>query len=106
MRTLKFKVDGQIITKHPDCDFSDLVPGTTGYLKAEFIFSNEWDGMVKVAEFWRNGYECPPQVLKDGKSCMIPPEALTSRQFKIGVLGKNKITTLTTNREEVVQNGG
>lgn len=106
MRTLKFKVDGQIITKHPDCDFSDLVPGTEGYLKAEFVFSDEWKDMIKVAKFIRNGHECTPQRLEDGTSCMIPSEALTSRQFKIGVLGKNKITRLTTNLEEVVQNGG
>ncbi len=106
MRILKFKVDGQIISKDPDCDFDNLVPGTDGYLKAEFTFSNEWDNTVKVASFWRNGHECTPQILKDGKSCVIPSEALTSRQFKIGVLGKNKNIKLTTNKIEVVQNGG
>lgn len=106
MRTLSFIVDGQIISKNPDCDFSDLVPGTTGYLKAEFIFSNEWKGTVKVASFWRNGYECPPQILKDGTSCMIPTEALTSRRFKIAILGKNEKIKLTTNKIEVEQNGG
>ena len=106
MRILKFKVDGQIISKDPDCDFDNLVPGTDGYLKAEFTFSNEWNDTVKVVSFWRNGNECPPQILKDGKSCIIPKEALTSRQFKIGVLGKNKNIKLTTNKIEVVQNGG
>lgn len=106
MRTLKFIVDGQIISKDPDCDFNDLVPGTTGYLKAEFAFSSEWDDTVKVASFWRNGHECPPQILKDGRSCIIPSEALTSRQFKIEVLGKNNKIKLTTNKVEVVQNGG
>lgn len=106
MRTLKFKVEGQIITKDPECDFSNLVPGTTGYLRAEFTFSEEWDNTVKVAAFWRNGNECPPQILKDGRSCIIPDEALTSRQFKISVLGKNNNKKLTTNKIEVVQNGG
>lgn len=106
MRILRFIVDGQIITQDPECDFSDLVPGTTGYLKAEFIFSKEWNNTVKVADFSRNGHECEPQILKDGKSCMIPEEALTSRQFKIRVLGKNENIRLTTNKVEVVQNGG
>ena len=106
MRTLSFIVDGQIIKKDPNCDFNDLIPGTTGYLKAEFTFSKEWDNTIKVAGFYRNGYECPPQVLEDGRSCMIPSEALTSRQFKIEVLGKNEKIKLTTNKIEVVQNGG
>ena len=106
MRTLKFNVDGQIINKDPECDFSNLVPGTSGYLRAEFTFSSEWDNTAKVVSFWRNGHECKPQILKDGKSCKIPEEALTSRQFKIGVLGKNKNTKLTTNKIEVGQNGG
>lgn len=106
MRILRFIVDGQIIKQDPECDFSNLVPGTSGYLKAEFIFSSEWDDTVKVAAFWKNGYECPPRILEDGKSCVIPKEALTNRQFKISILGKNEKIRLTTNKIEVVQNGG
>lgn len=37
---------------------------------------------------------------------MIPDEALMGRQFKIGLLGKNEKIKLTTNKIEVVQNGG
>ena len=55
MRTLKFKVDGQIITKHPDCDFSNLVPGTEGYLRAEFIFSDE---LITESIRTQLGYGC------------------------------------------------
>ena len=106
MRYLNFIVDGQIIKKDPDCDFSNIVPGTKGYLAAKFTFSEEWDNTVKVAAFWRNGRECPPQILKDGYSCIIPAEALTSRQFTISVLGKNNDIKITTNKVEVVQNGG
>lgn len=106
MRYLNFIIDGQIIKKDPDCDFSNIVPGTTGYLIARFTFSEEWNNTVKVAAFWRNGHECPPQILKDGHSCVIPSEALTSRQFTISVLGKNEKIKLTTNKVEVVQNGG
>ena len=49
MRTLKFAVNAQRITSDPNCDFSGIVPGTAGYLKAHFSFSPEWSGMVKVA---------------------------------------------------------
>ena len=106
MRTLKFIVEGQIIKQDPECDFSNLVPGTSGYLRAEFAFSSEWDDTVKIAAFWKNGQECPPRILKDGYSCVIPEEALTNRRFKISILGKNKKISLTTNKIEVEQNGG
>lgn len=107
MRTLKFIVDGQIITKDPDCNFDNLVPGTEGYLRAQFSFSREWDGCVKVASFWSAmGKEYPPQVLEDGVSCMIPSEALERYSFGIRVVGKKKNYKIKTNTVEVCQNGG
>ncbi|MBR5862188.1 MAG: hypothetical protein IKZ08_02560 [Bacteroidales bacterium] len=106
MRTLKFIVDGQIITKDPDCDFENLVPGTVGYLKAEFTFSPEWKNFVKVAAFWQKDVEYPPQILMDGKSCMIPAEALVNRIFEVQILGRQGDLILPTNRVKVYQNGG
>lgn len=107
MRTLKFIVDGQIISRDPNCDFSDLVPGTEGYLRAEFSFSPEWRGCAKVAGFYSvMGNEYPPQVLTDGKSCIIPAEALARQTFRINVIGKNGEMKLTTNRVSVYQDGG
>lgn len=107
MRTLKFIVDEQIIKVDPTCDFTGIVPGTDGYLQAEFSFSPEWKNLAKVVEFRRNGRECPPQLLKDGKSCMIPSQALTSRSFKLRVLGRGDDNfKLTTSYILVRQNGG
>lgn len=107
MRTLKFIVDRQTITQDPNCDFSGLIPGTAEYLKAEFIFSPEWNDCVKVAAFYsRLGREYPPQVLTDGKSCYIPADALKKRTFKIQVIGKRGDYKILTNKVEVSQNGG
>lgn len=106
MRTLRFIVDKQIIKQDPNCDFDNIVPGSVGYLRAEFSFSKEWDGTAKVAAFIRNGNECPPQILEDGKSCTIPAKALTNRKFTIKVFGKNKDFMIATNEIEVIQNGG
>lgn len=107
MRKLKFIVNDQIITQDPTCDFSGLVPGTEGYLQAEFAFSPEWKGCVKVAGFWsQTGKEYPPQVLKDGKTCMIPAEALKKRVFEIRVIGKRGSVRMQTNEVAVCQNGG
>lgn len=107
MRTLRFIVDKQLVKQDPDCDFSGLVPGTEGYIEARFSFSPEWSNCVKVAAFYSMmGKEYAPQVLKDGKSCLIPAEALANRSFKMQVLGKRDGFKITTNKVTISQNGG
>lgn len=108
MRILKFVVHDQIIEKDPECDFENLVPGTEGYLRAEFSFSSEWDNCIKAAAFYSMmGTEYPPQFLKDGSNCIIPAEALKRREFKIQVVGKGvNGKRLTTNKLVIIQNGG
>lgn len=107
MRVLRFIVDGQIISQDPTCDFSNLVPGSVGYLRAEFSFSQEWKGCVKAASFYSaSGRECGAVILKDGKSCVIPAGALTRRVFKIDVTGKREGLKITTNKVMVNQDGG
>lgn len=106
MRTLKFIVNNQIIIQDPKCNFDNLIPGTEGYLRAEFSFSPEWNGFKKVVAFWSAmGKEYPPRILSDGKSCLIPPEALKRRTFKVQVLGERSGLKLTTNKVAVSQNG-
>ena len=108
MKTLKFIVDGPIIKKDPTCDFTDLVPGSNGYLKAEFSFSNEWDECARVAAFYSPlGKEYTPHILSDGKTCDIPFEALEKRSFKVQVIGRRSDGfKLKTNKVTVSQNGG
>ena len=108
MKVLRFIVDKQIIKQDPDCDFTELVPGSEGYLQAQFSFSPEWKGFAKVASFYSTmDREYEPQILKDGKTCSIPAEASKRTQFKIKIVGKNNYgMKLTTNAVEVNQNGG
>lgn len=107
MRVLRFIVDNQIIRKDPNCDFSGLVPGSRGFLRAEFQFSKEWDGCAKVAGFYSPlGREYPPRVLADGKTCIIPPEALEKRFFKVQVVGQKSDLKFKTNKVTISQNGG
>lgn len=106
MRTLRFIVEGQIIKQDPNCDFDNLVPGTDGYLEAEFSFSREWENCAKVIAFYSAfGREYPPQILKDNK-CPIPKEALSKRTFYLAVLGTHVGGLINTNRIKVHQNGG
>lgn len=107
MRTLKFVVDGQLLTQAPTCNFGGLVPGSEKYLKAEFSFSSEWNGYVKVVEFTSIlGKEYTPQVLRDGRTCLIPAEALRKRAFKVRVIGKRNGEKLQTDKVLVKQSGG
>lgn len=107
MRTLHFIVDGQTICQDPTCDFSNLIPGSHGYLVGEFSFSKDWDGYGKVVGFYSPlGREYPPRVLADGKTCVIPFEALEKRSFKVQVVGKKKTSVIKTNKVTVKQNGG
>ena len=106
MRTLRFIVDGQTIRKDPDCDFSGLVAGSVGYLRANFKFSKEWFGCVKAASFWYSGLE-HGALLDALDSCMIPEEALNGEQFQVSVTGVKsgfKIrTSITQVRQEVCE---
>ena len=107
MRTLKFIVEDQIIKQDPSCDFDNLVPGTDGYLQAEFTFSPEWKGCVRFAEFSTMlGGEKSVKPLKHGKTCLIPAEVLKRRTFKIRVIGKKEDFEITTDKVAVSQNGG
>ena len=107
MRTLRFIVNGQIIKPDPNCDFTGLVPGTSGYLQAEFSFSEEWRNCVKVAGFYSMlGKEYEPRLLKDGKTCMIPAEALKRKSFKMQLAGKRGEYEIKTNKVTVNQDGG
>lgn len=107
MRTLKFIVENQQLRKDPNCDFSGLVPGSDGYLQAEFILSTEWRDIPVVASFWSVlGKEYEPKPLRSNGTCDIPAEALEKRAFKVQLIGKTKQNTrLTTNKLLVEQNG-
>ena len=108
MRTLKFIVDGLIIKPDPECDFSNLIPGTAGYLQAEFKFSSDWNGTSKVAAFYSMmGREYEPQVLNAANICIIPAEALEHEKFKIQMYGlKSADFKLKTDKVTVCQDGG
>ena len=107
MRTLRFIVDGFTIKQDPSCSFNGLFPGAEDNIRAEFYFSKEWKGTVKVGAFWSvMGTEYEPQVIKEDNSCMIPVEALKRSSFRVQVLGKRDGTKMQTNKLTVYQKGG
>lgn len=102
-RILEFEVDKQRLTKKRDCDFTNIVAGSIGYLKAKFYFSqSEWRGCKKAASFWFNNQETA--VLLDRyNSCNIPPEVLVGDRFSVSVTGVRSDYKIVTNKTKVKQ---
>lgn len=102
MRTLEFVVDGQLIKKKTDCDFSGLVAGSKGYLNAKFHFSQDWNDCVKAASFWRDGNEYAVK-LDENNSCTIDEAALIGERFEVSVTGASTGFLIKTNKTKVRQ---
>lgn len=105
MRTLKFIVNAQKLEKDPSCDLSGIVSGTKGYLFAEFSFSKEWEGTVKVAEFKKRRRSETISVPIINGRCEIPNDVLTGTKFFIRAIGKNGSYKITTNECYIKQEG-
>lgn len=101
MRTLKFIIQAQSITKDPTCDFTNIVSGTQGYLQAEFSTSKEWAGCRMAAVFSCLGKEYAQPII-NGK-CEIPADALTWDSFGVRLVGEKKGYRITTNEIKVKQ---
>lgn len=103
MRILEFNVDKQRLSKRPGCDFSDLVAGSVGYLKAKFYFPDEWDKCsTKIARFWIGDQE-HAESLDTDYCCVIPPEVLIGKKFEVSVLGASSDYKIETNKITVRQ---
>ena len=105
MRILEFEINGQNISKSKNCDFSGIVPGTSGYLKASFSFSAEWTGMVKVAEFRTHASSEPVSVPILNNECMVPGEVTGADRWYIKVIGKKGTVIIPTGNCRVRQEG-
>lgn len=105
MRILKFEANGQKLQKESGCDFSGIVPGTSGYLKASFSFSSEWSGMVKVAEFRKYVCDDPVSVAIINNECMVPTEVTGGKAWYIKVIGKKGDVIIPTGNCKIKQEG-
>ena len=102
-RDLVFVVEDQELNKDPSCDFSGLVPGSSGYLRVVFAFHGLWNTLTKAAVFSTNGVESAMPIIND--SCVIPDSILKEKSFSIKLVGRNTQQMLQTNRLVVNQLG-
>lgn len=107
MKNLKLIVHGGAIRPDPACDYSGLFPGMKEPVRIEFAFPAEWRNGVKVAAFWSMlGKEYPPRALHDGKSCVVPPEALCNAAFRVQIFGKLNGEKVSTAKYTIHLKGG
>ena len=86
MRTLDFIATGQTLKRDPLGDFTGIVAGSSGYLRARFRFDRDWAGCKKVAVFTCKGKDYP--VPLELNMCEIPAEALTGSAVQVYVVGR------------------
>lgn len=86
VKYLDFIIVGQTIQRAPECDFSGLVAGSRGYLRARFRFSGDWVGCRKVVIFSAKGKDYPAALINN--TCEIPAEALTCELVKVRAVGR------------------
>ena len=108
MRTLVFKVDGQKIYPNSLSEIGGLVAGTSGYIKARFLFSEDWKGCAKAAAFnLVDGTEREPSALDKENSCLIPKAVLEYHEFDMKLLGRGTGGYVITTRPiRIKQFGG
>ncbi len=104
MRKLRFLVSGQALKRDPECNFREIVPGSVGFLQAQFDFDREWAGLYRAAEFGDGKGGIYPVLIKNG-ICDVPAEVCGGRTWTLQVVGKRGSRRLPTNRITVVQEG-
>ena len=105
MRELKFCVEGQRLQKDPGCDFSGLVPGSRHYIETCFMFDEDWDNCVCVAEFFGEYGDTDAVLIENGK-CEVPGIVLDGHSFSMRIVGKrNDGYYIVTNKIKITQGG-
>ena len=81
---LKFTVTAQRISR---TDAERPVAGSVGYLTAAFLFSVDWDDLVKTAIFRAGSGTAYEVELDADNACIIPADAIVSGTMYVSVRG-------------------
>lgn len=103
MRTIKFKVEQQLISRLGD--HKNIYTGTENYLELEFEFDDNWKDCVKAIVF-NPGPNESSDILKDNK-CMVPNDLCQNRFIKFYIVGKRADYRIKTQQARigVITNG-
>ena len=104
--TLQFEVVNQRLCIHGTYY---VVSGSENYIDAEFIFSDDWDGLTKKAIFRRMGKsEVKEADINSNGKCSVPADVIKSPGMCVYVIGVAGEKTVYTDREiiDIIPNGG
>lgn len=94
---LQFTVSNQRIDR---TDVFTIVEGSDNYLKAQFSFTADWNGMIKTGVFIdEDGNVHPSLCIND--ICDVPTEWLVKQRGAVGVIGSDGVTKITTDAVKV-----
>lgn len=100
MKTLKFIVKNQKISKDGTCDFK-VQRGTENFIKCQFQFDSSWDGFEKVAVFMSKGITDYVKLIDNKAS--LPFSMSNKPYYYVRVIGSNGKAKILTSRIMVKQ---
>ena len=80
MRILKFIVEGQTLSKDPECDFSHIIKGSKDYLGCSFKLPADWRNIPLAATFTHYGKEICASPVFSG-ACWQPRLPITGKRY-------------------------
>lgn len=94
---LEFAISNQLLSR---LDGAEVFSGSRNYLECRFQFSEDWDGMKKVAMFGHSQVDEPIGVELEEDVCQVPWEVIEPYGFQVtvyGTGGENGATHVPTN---------
>lgn len=81
---LEFAISNQLLSR---LDGAEVFSGSRNYLECRFQFSEDWDGLKKVAMFGHSQVEEPIGVELEEDVCQVPWEVIEPYGFQLAVYG-------------------
>jgi hypothetical protein len=94
---LTFTIENQTIERTDDYT---VVADSQNYLKAQFTFSDDWDGLFKTAVFIDEDGTVHPSFC-DGDIAEVPTSWIKAQKGGVGVIGSDGTTKITTKTAKV-----
>lgn len=85
---LEFSISNQLLSR---LEATQVVSGSQNYLECRFQFSEDWDGLKKVAVFGHSTVENPIGVELEEDVCRVPHEVIEPYGFQVTVLGSGGV---------------
>lgn len=81
---LEFSVSNQLLSR---LDATEVVSGSQNYLECRFQFSEDWEGLKKVAVFGHSGVADAIGVELEDDCCQVPWEVIAPYGFQVALYG-------------------